>query len=216
MLPGYFHDAHFIEEKLRLWDLQCLNQACAWCRAEPGLALAVLGFASALIWVWESCLVCAQFTDEKLRLGATIKVPTVRESGSGHRERQLGFKDTCTDLLGLRPGPRNTVSPARSLTSAYPLSEEGQASWLLVAQCTVGSLKSSPLRPPPGDTALPCRPGPRCLVGLLVPAVLLVSLPATFSMRTCFLPVPLEPAASSCLGFCPPGESVRPTSPLYP
>ena len=67
MLPGYFHDAHFIEEKLRLWDLQCLNQGMCLVqgRAWTGPSCAWLRFCFDM-GVWESCcLVCAQFTDEE-------------------------------------------------------------------------------------------------------------------------------------------------------
>ena len=84
MLPGHVHDPHFINEKLRLLDLQCLNQGMCLVRAEPGLAPGVVNFTSALIYVCVRgcCLVCTQFTDET-EAGSISKVPMVRESGSG-------------------------------------------------------------------------------------------------------------------------------------
>ena len=85
MLPGYFHDAHFIDEKLRLWDLQCLNQGICLVRgrAWAGPSCAWLCFCFDMGVVGGCCLVCAQFTDEETEAGSVSKVPTVRETGPG-------------------------------------------------------------------------------------------------------------------------------------
>lgn len=76
-------------------------------------------------------MVCTQSTDEETEPWRVSKVPVVRGSvvlASG--ERQLGLKDTCTELPGaVRPGPKDTVSPVRFLAPASPLG--GQTSFLL-------------------------------------------------------------------------------------
>ena len=79
MLPGYFHDAHFIDKKLRLWDLQCLNQGMClvWGRAWTGPSCAWLRFCFDMgvcgggVTAWS--VPSSQM--RKLRLGASVRCP---------------------------------------------------------------------------------------------------------------------------------------------
>ena len=134
ILLGYSHNPHFTDEKSRLWDMQWLTQDHMPGQEQsldqpPG----VLDFTSPLI-LGGGALVCTQFTDEETEAWRVSKVPVVRDSVVlAYGERQLGFKDTFTDLPGaVRPGPKDTGSPVRFLASASPLSVGGQTSFLLL------------------------------------------------------------------------------------
>lgn len=122
-----------------------------------------------------------------------------------YRERQLGFKDTCTDLLGAQARTRRHCVPSLIPNICLP-SVRGRPglSWLLVAQCTVGSLKSSRLCPPPETLPSRVARGPAAFCGVswsqgccwYVP-------PCHLKHEDLFPPSPFRTCSIFCLGFCP-------------